>query len=268
MKEHASGCGSGYPSPGQLKELFAQVESSKITSRNLQLFLNGKLDQLLSKERASFEDIKEIMGDDFIFPGESNEHFFEWYTRTQHRMFKQAFPTKRKVEWLKNNNYMLIAGPPHTFTVYDLQKYFQAKEIGELEIRTKAARSGYDEFNIVANIVQCGWYEIKKTEFLGSRGRSWDDCVKELRDAFPRSKYVQECEIPNIAEAIWAFTIYKKARGVNLLPKGFSLMTSTTINNREHVCLSFDSKGNPVVTSIPSDQKNDKVGIAVCSDDI
>lgn len=267
MKKHASGCGSDYPYPGQLKELFAQIESDKITSRNLQLFLNGKLDQLLSEERANFEDIEKILGDDFILPGRSYEHFFEWYTNIQHRMFNQALPAKRKVEWLKNNDYMLIAGPSHTSTVYDLQKYFQIKEMGELEIRTKAVRPGYDEFNIIANIVQCGWYEIKKTEFPGSRGRSWNDCVKSSRDAFPRSKYLQEGEIPNIAEVIWAFTTYRAVRGVTLLPKGFSLMTSTTIN-REHVCLSFDDKGNPVVTSIPSDQENDNVGIAVYSNDI
>lgn len=267
MAKHASGCEPDYPSPGQLKELFAQVESGKITFGNLQFFLNGKLDQLLLEERASSEDIKKIMGDDFIIPGQSYEHFFQNYTRIQHRMFNQALPTKRKVEWLKNNNYMLIPGPSHTFTVYDLQKYFQAKEIGELKIRTKAPKSDYDEFNIIANIVQCGWYEIKKTEFPGSRGRSWNDCVKSSRDAFPRSKYAQKNEIPNIAEAIWAFTIYKAVGGVNLLPKGFSLMTSTTIN-MEHACLSFDDKGNPVVTSIPRDQENDNVGIAIYSDDI
>jgi hypothetical protein len=267
MKKHASGCEPDYPSPGQLKELFDQVESGKITFGNLQLFLNGKLDQLLSEERASFEDIEKILGDDFIIPGRSYEHFFEWYTSIQHRMFNQALPTKRKVEWLKNNNYMLIAGPSRTFTVYDLQKYFKAREIGELRIRTKKTSPDYDEFNVMANVVQCGWYEIKKTEFPESRGRSWTDCVKDSRDAFPRSKYVQESEIPNISEAIWAFATYKAVRGVNLLPKGFSLMTSTTIN-REHVCLSFDDKDNPVVTSIPSDQENDNVGIAVYSDSI
>ncbi len=267
MKKHASGCEPNYPSPGQLKELFAQVESGKITFGDLQLFLNGRLDQLLSKERASFEDIEKILEDDFIRPGTSYERFFEYYTGTQHRMFSQALPTKRKVEWLKENNYMLIAGPPRTFTVYDLKKYFKEREIGDLKIRTKTTSPDYDEFDIMANVVQCGWYEIKKTEFPGSRGRSWNDCVKDSRDAFPRSKYVQESEIPNIAEAIWAFTIYKAVRGVNLLPKDFSLMTSTTID-REHVCLSFDDRDNPVVTSIPGDQENNNVGIAVYSDDI
>jgi len=56
MASHATGRGSGQPTPAQLKELFAQIESGKVNKGRLQEFLRG------STQTVTVEVAQEIMG--------------------------------------------------------------------------------------------------------------------------------------------------------------------------------------------------------------
>jgi hypothetical protein len=65
MVSHATGRGSGQPTPAQFKELFAQIESGKVNKGRLQEFLRG------STQTVTVEVAQEVMGKkNFFGPNE------------------------------------------------------------------------------------------------------------------------------------------------------------------------------------------------------
>jgi|GEM_PF-1676615 len=254
--KHANGWGENYPTPGQYKELFAQVDSGKVTSESLQRFLCGELEL---EKKTNWNDAIKILGDDIISPSELFEAYGipVYHLPIQARMFERALPSKRKLNWLRDNDYMLIAGPSRSLSILDIQNILRQREFPDLKIDVDVDYFSQTS-NQLGNVVSCGWYEIRKSELPGSLQRCWNDRADTRMG------------VPNIAEVAWAFISYKMVRKVDILGD-ISLMTSTDgISNRcrAHVCFSFDEEGRPLVTSVLDDYKSDKMGIAVCETDI
>lgn len=59
-KSHVTGWTSDYPTPAQLKEFFAQIESGRITKENLQKFLRGEvvnINELIADWQEFYQDV-------------------------------------------------------------------------------------------------------------------------------------------------------------------------------------------------------------------
>lgn len=70
MASHATGRGSGQPTPAQFKELFAQIESGRVNKSRLQEFLRG------STQTVTVEVAQEVMGKkNFFGPTEWTKFF-------------------------------------------------------------------------------------------------------------------------------------------------------------------------------------------------
>jgi len=70
MVSHATGRGSGQPTPAQLKELFAQIESGKVNKGRMQEFLRG------STQTVTVKVAQEVMGKKNFFGPEEWTKFF------------------------------------------------------------------------------------------------------------------------------------------------------------------------------------------------
>lgn len=70
MTSHATGRGSGQPTPAQLKELFAQIEAGRVNKGRLQEFLRG------STQAVTVEAAQEIMGKKNFFGPQEWAKFF------------------------------------------------------------------------------------------------------------------------------------------------------------------------------------------------
>lgn len=70
MVSHATGRGSGQPTPAQLKELFAQIESGRVNKGRLQEFLRG------STQTVAVEVAQEVMGKKNFFGPQQWAKFF------------------------------------------------------------------------------------------------------------------------------------------------------------------------------------------------
>ncbi|KKR70962.1 MAG: hypothetical protein UU12_C0012G0018 [Candidatus Woesebacteria bacterium GW2011_GWA2_40_7b] len=70
MNSHATGRGSGQPTPAQLKELFAQIESGRVNKGRLQEFLRG------STQAVTLEVAREIVGKKNFFGPKEWTKFF------------------------------------------------------------------------------------------------------------------------------------------------------------------------------------------------
>src|SRR3989344_8251134 len=88
MNSHATGRGSGQPTPAQLKELFAQIESGRVNKGQMQTFLRGSTQVIMTEVVA-----QEIVG---------KKNFFgpkEW-TKFFGKKFQLA--TIPEIPWSKN----------------------------------------------------------------------------------------------------------------------------------------------------------------------
>jgi hypothetical protein len=159
--------------------------------------------------------------------------------------FIETLPSAEVLLWLRDNGFVLIAGPPLPMSLM---------EICELEYRLFYRKHGgvinycYNEKFFLEDKIHTDWLMLKKTAIENSFGRMWD---KQL-------ELISEVEyVPNAPEACWGITTYKKICNTLLFPDIF-VKTSSVSSRGSHVDVGdLEDEGIRVVHSAGSGISND-----------
>ncbi len=192
---------------------------------------------------------REILGDDFIAPEEIAEARGLAYTDEQIKELGSSLPSQEVLEWCRDNDCMLVAGPPKAKSLLDIRDlerdYFYSKRGGWYADEAEAfARN---------DKVYCRWLIIRKTPVENSTNKNWDEQQALLSDV----------EItPNIAELVWALTTYKAVRDIYLLPSLYVRTSSVdSVGSRVYVGI-FDRHGLCVVLLWIDDDRDSDLGVS------
>jgi hypothetical protein len=164
---------------------------------------------------------REILGDDFISPQEIAAARGLNYSAEQVAELQRTLPDRETLEWLRRNDYYLVAGSPREMSLLDIRElernYFYSKEGGWFANQTEAFTRNEK--------VTCRWLMLRKGIVPNSTFKTWDEQQNLLSDLETS---------PMAVEKIWSMTVYMKVRNVYLLG---SLYARTS---------SIDSRGNRV----------------------
>lgn len=244
-KTHAASWGPNAPSPAQLKELFAQCESGRVTGDRLQRFLKGEKSGFRFRNESW---VREIMGEDIIFPQEVATAFNIKYSEEDLRKFEVNMPSQATLRWCKESGFAVVAGPPTPTTLSALRSMQVSAAFPELFDETinkaglvymRSFATGEDKEGEVRSdwlIIRKNtlslkperkfWFGPVKTEQLGaSVRRRLDGIVMTFRE---RSAFV--------VEILWLLLAFFEVKGVRLLEDGSAVVR---INRDDSFYVSF-----------------------------
>jgi hypothetical protein len=179
----------------------------------------------------NYDLARKILGIDFISPEDvMRSRKAITYTEKQLTRFDETVPQQEILEWCRDNNIMLVAGPNRPMSLLEIRTmkngYFYSKEGGwYAEQRQKFSQS---------DKVETKWYMIRKDIVPESTSKNWDE----------QHALISEIEtVPNAPEFVWAITTYKAVRGTYLFG-GICVRTSSLDWDGIHVFVgNFDVKG-------------------------
>jgi len=190
-----------------------------------------------------------ILGVDFISPEVIVEtRMGIVYTKEQLVQFGKTLPSHEVIEWCRDNNYILVAGPAKPVSLLEIRelesKYFYSKS-GSWYANEKEKFSRNDK-------VDARWIMLCKKPVANSTSKTWDEQQSTL------SKIES---VPNVAEVVWAITTYKAVRDVYLLPNIY-VRTSSLGSDGIHVSVGhFGANGLNVDRHWDND-RNGSIGLA------
>lgn len=212
-KSHIAAWTSISPTPEQLKELFVQITEGRIDKEKMQTFLHY-YDQFSKYDLARI-----ILGSDFISPEEIEEAYKITYSDDMLQHFNATLPSEKVIRWCRKNNFMLIAGPPTPMSLMQVREF-------NLELVhqtwTKWYEEPKEEFSR-ADKVNAKWLMLRKKIVPHSTSETWGDQLNLLS----KVEYV-----PNVSEAVWGITAYKKIRDVFLFPDVYARTSSADSSGR------------------------------------
>ncbi len=193
--------------------------------------------------------VREILGNDFISPEEIVTARGLTYSAEQLAELESTLPDRETLEWLRRNDFMLVAGSPREMSLLDIRelerRYFYSREGGWYNNESeKFARN---------DKVTCRWLMLRKGIVPNSTSKTWDEQEKLLSDLEA---------VPNAAEQVWGMTVYKAVRGVYLLGSVYARTSSVDSDGNRVDVGDFDGYGLCV------DSRNDSVrdsGLGVAS---
>lgn len=179
-----------------------------------------------------YELVRTILGKDFISPEEiMKSRKGITYTDEQLSQFGETVPAQEILEWCRDNNFMLVAGPNRPMSLLEIRtmknSYFYSKE-GGWYAEQKQKFSQNDK-------VETKWYMIRKDIVPESTSKNWGE---------QHALIIADTEfVPNAPEFVWAITTYKAVRDVYLFGRIYA-RTSSLDSDGDHVYVGdFDDKG-------------------------
>ena len=145
----------------------------------------------------NYDLAESILGKDFISPEEISTARGLTYTDEQLAKLHDTLPAQEVLEWCRDNGMTLVAGPPKSMSLVEIQPNTHTWYSNKAQ---KFAR---------ADKVETVWVALRKEPVPSSLSRNWLE---------QRELVVEPMTVPNVAEAAWGFTTYKAVRGVYLLP--------------------------------------------------
>jgi len=201
----------------------------------------------------NYELVKSILGKDFISPEEIATARGVTYTDEQLAMFSETIPAQEVLEWCRDNDMMLVAGPPTAMSLLDIRAltpdYFYSKgperdDPGWYdEAREKFARN---------DKVERLWIAFLKDPLPNSFSKNWSE--QEVLVAKPMT-------VSNAAEVAWCVTTYKAVRGAYLLPNVYVRTSSIDPGGLRVSVGDFDAEGL-FVRSDWDNYRNGSLGLA------
>lgn len=225
---------------GVTEEQFTNPINDRGARRNLAAYLKAGCPDIPAPDtRKCYEAAVEILGDNFIPPTEIAHALTIEYSHLQCLRFTQSVPNIKTLEWLRDNDFALVAGPPQPETLVGLgiryPRFFK-KEKGSWDIRWK---SNLRERFAYTEEVAPHWFKIRKHVIPGSIHTSAKETLVPGNEA-----------LLNVAQIVWCLIAYKAAGGVFLLPGTCTITTSFCSDNTSVLvgCESGD-KGGIVIAS-------------------
>jgi hypothetical protein len=144
----------------------------------------------------NYELARTILGKDFISPEEIATARGVTYTDEQIAKFGDTLPVQEMLEWCRNNDMMLVAGPPKAMSLIDMRPNKDSWYTREKENFSRNDK------------VESTWIALRKEPVVNSFSKNWNEQQRLI---------TEPTVVPNIAEAVWGFETYKAARGKYLL---------------------------------------------------
>lgn len=197
-----------------------------------------------------YEPVRTILGKDFISPEDvMNSRKGITYTDEQLAQFGETVPVQEILEWCRDNNIMLVAGPNRPMSFLEIRTmkngYFCSK-VGGWYAEQKQKFSKDDK-------VETKWYMIRKDIVPESTFKTW----------YKQHALISEIEtVPNAPEFVWAITTYKAVRGIYLFG-GIYARTSSLNSEGNRVSVGrFVDRGLIVVNDWDGSRESD-LGLSV-----
>ncbi len=173
---------------------------------------------------------REILGNDFISPKGIALVRGLTYSEEQVAELERTLPDRETLEWLRRNDYYLVAGSPREMSLLDLRelecRYFYLKEGGWYS--NKAETFAHTEK------VTCRWYMLRKGIVPNSTSNTWIKQKNLLCDLET---------VPTAVELVWGMTCYKAVMGVYLLVSIYARTSSVDSYDQHVVVWRFDADG-------------------------
>jgi hypothetical protein len=208
-----------FPTPGQLKELFARIETGEITKEKLEVFLKKEFNPTTSKTKA-----QRIMGKNFFGIEDAIEHFGIKPTEEQVENLSKI-PYSKKVLKDCRDTHVLVAILP----------------ISMLEIREKVGSKLFYEHDCYNNEEdftkekgKAEWKLIRKGPVPKSTSKKWE---KQL-------SFIRKGEEVLTAQAMTYTIIGHYLKTGKRLFKDVYVRTSSGNSNGSHICIgNFGTSG-------------------------
>lgn len=199
----------------------------EVQFNNLVEFLRLGCPKIISSEPGktstprNYQLARNILGDDFISPVQTVEAHGYTYTRDQLANFIASMPSKAELIWLRDNNYMLVAGPPVSLNL---------REIASVNIHLFTKREdpwfiqrpfGFSHHDMIRG---GRWLKLRKDEAPDTKSKDSNDQFRLLSEI----EYV-----PNAAEVCYGLVTFSKVRGVRLF--GDIRVRSSSIYDHSHM---------------------------------
>ena len=212
MISHATGRGSGQPTPAQLKELFAQIESGRVDKGRLQEFLRGPTQSL------TVEGAQGIMGKNYFFgPNEWTKFFGNKFQLT----------TVPEIPWSQNELEHPGIGQEH-FLFLGLDRLDDKPlnlptwhRLYPGENHPKSYWSWYLTHKFAQTPCEPRWYLMPVGIVEGSRSLSYDHQIVLLPDKY---------EVPSASARVTANILYYLLN-MKYLDTGYWARTSDKSDN-------------------------------------
>lgn len=197
-----------------------------------------------------YELVRTILGKDFISPEDvMNSRKGITYNDEQLSQFGETVPAQEILEWCRDNNFMLVAGPNRPMSLLEIRTmkndYFYSKEGGWYAEQKQKFSQG--------DKVETKWYMIRKDIVPESTSKNWEEQQPLISDVET---------VPNATEFTWAITTYKAVRGIYLFGGIYARTSSLdSVGDRVDVGL-FDGGGLCVGNYWVSDRSS-RLGLSV-----
>lgn len=225
--------------------------NNRTARRNLAEYLNmgcPKVKGNLVMPANSYDLVRNILGKDFISPEEIAIARKLTYDDDVLRHFAETLPSEEVLQWLRDNGFTLIAGPPSPMSLLEVRnlnaQLFYTKSGGWYE-KPKEEFSRNDK-------VVTEWLMLRKGIVPNSTSKTWEERQGLLTDV----EYV-----PNVAEMTWGETTYKEVRKTWLFPNIYA-RTSSVGSDGYRVYVGYSADGGVGVGSVWDDRRNGLLGLA------
>lgn len=200
----------------ELAQKVIKARYNKLAIRLVNVLRNGMPQQRI------YEPARNILGDDFISPEEVDEACNVSYTEEQLKQLADTLPNQEQLQWCRDNDYALVAGPPTEMSLLDVHS-------SKSFVFYPKAEGWYEEepFTTDEKVV-CQWLAICKTETPNSSNNKW-----------------------NATEMSWFITTYYEVRGVYLFKNVYVFTSSVVDDGRVLVGVFFFNKhgnGGPYIS--------------------
>ncbi len=187
-----------------------------------------------SVKAPDYELVRTILGKDFISPEDvMNSRKGITYTDEQVAQFRKTVPVQEILEWCRDNNFMLVAGPNRPMSLLEILRPMNNARLEILRqllmdntyLHPREYTWYYDQKFAQKDKVETKWYMIRKDPVPESTFKNWEEQQLMISDVET---------VPNSAEFTWAITTYKVVREVCLF-NGICVRTSSLYLDGNHV---------------------------------
>ncbi len=180
-----------------------------------------------STKRPDYTSAQAILGVDFISPEEVASYCGLAYTDEQVAYLGKTLPDDGVLTWCRENDMMLLPGPPQSMCFLDLVSLFSA-HIALFDVGEEWFFAHTEVFARGERVGAGSWIAMGKREVPGSFGKEWLD----------QQRLVEEpLIIPNTAEVVWAFLSYLSVRDRYLLEPNRYVRGSSISEGGMPICI-------------------------------
>lgn len=259
-KTHAAGWDSASPSPAQLKEFLAQIESGRVTKWTLQEFLRRGQHMLDRNEQTA----RNILGDDIVLPNDFCEarrfsDTLTLYMPGQLQQLWDTFPSPDLLAECKERQYAIVPGPSRSVNLVELYALEEDLFCPEDLFFPRANKGGnwFLGHNFAQKeMLNPGWLVIMKTPAAGCEHYS---LLEQQNNMSPSLR------VPTAVELVWFLAVLYRTRGEKYFSQNFG-WTSSAVDDRQHAIVGGFKDGLQVVCwghSTKDDLGNYNVNLAV-----